>query len=431
LFGARQPATFLHVRGLVAKQVIDGSKRPDSGGRSRSRAGRARSTRERRVAASPDVDPLPTGRREAGERDPNRDTNLVVAGLLSDLATIQTSVQRHWGYRRAARAIRWLDESLDDLLQPDGTLPRISGIGPASLRVIEEVLRTGRSEWVERAVEESSKRDEVAKRRALRAHFLSRARVRAVLEDPSLAGPRLPDYHGDLQMHSTWSDGTQSLRDIVETGIALGYSFSAVTDHSAGLPIAKGVSSERFAEQRREIDRLNEEHQGRFRLLKGVEANIRADGEVDVDASERGEFDVVVAAPHSSLRKADPQTERMLRAVATPGVHILGHPRGRIYGSRPGITADWPQVFATAASTGVAIEIDGDPFRQDLDSTLAREALDAGCLFALDSDAHAVDQWSFSEYALAHARLAGIPAERIVNCWSVERLLEWARTRRA
>jgi histidinol phosphatase-like PHP family hydrolase len=357
------------------------------------------------------------------------DTNLVVAGLLSDLATIQKSVQSHWGYRRAARAIRTLEEPLEELLQPDGTLPRISGIGPASLRVIDEVLRTGGSERVEEAVATSPKRDEVLKRRALRSHFVSRARMRSVVADPALPGPRRSEYHGDLQMHSTWSDGSQSLRDIVETGIARRYSFSAVTDHSAGLPIAGGVSAERFAEQRREIVELNREYRGRFRLLAGVEANIRANGEVDVEASERERFDVVVAAPHSSLRKPDPQTERMLQAVATPGVHILGHPRGRIYGSRPGVTADWPQVFAAAAGHGVAIELDGDPFRQDLDWVLARDALDAGCLFALDSDAHAVDQWWYAEIAIAHARLAGIPSERIVNCWPLERLLDWARDR--
>ena len=357
------------------------------------------------------------------------DINLTVAGLLSDLATLQTSDAPHWGYRRAARAIRELPESLDRLLEPDGSLRRISGIGPASLRVIEEVLSTGGSAWVEEKVENSPKRPEVLKRRALRSHFLSRSRVAAVIGDGALCGPRFEQYHGDLQMHSTWSDGVQTLSDIVATGIARGYSFSAVTDHSAGLPIAKGVSAQRFAEQGREIEQLNEDHRGRFTLLKGVEANIKVDGTVDVGAGERRSFDVVVAAPHSSLRKSDPQTERMLNAVATRGVHILGHPRGRIYGSRPGIVADWPQVFAAAAQAGVAVEIDGDPFRQDIDFELARVALEAGCFFALDSDAHATDQWDYAEFAIAHARLAGVPADRILNCWSIERLLDWLRPR--
>jgi histidinol phosphatase-like PHP family hydrolase len=113
--------------------------------------------------------------------------------------------------------------------------------------------------------------------------------------------------------------------------------------------------------------------------------------------------------------------------VQTPGVHILGHPRGRMYGSRPGVTADWDKVFVAAARAGVAIELDGDPSRQDLDFDLARLALSSGCLFAIDSDAHATDQWWYAETALAHARLAGIPTSRIINCWPLAQLLDWAR----
>jgi len=140
------------------------------------------------------------------------DTNLIVAGLLRDLAIAQTSTQRAWGYKQAANAILGLDEPLERLVQPDGTLARIPRIGPSSTRVIQEVLATGASPVVERVVDASGRRDEVDRRRALRAHFLSRARVSAVNEDASLRGPRLADYRGDLQMHSTWSDGSQTLR---------------------------------------------------------------------------------------------------------------------------------------------------------------------------------------------------------------------------
>jgi histidinol phosphatase-like PHP family hydrolase len=112
-------------------------------------------------------------------------------------------------------------------------------------------------------------------------------------------------------------------------------------------------------------------------------------------------------------------------------VHILGHPRGRKYNQRPGIVADWDRIFRAAVRTGVAIEIDGDPNRQDLDYTLVREALAAGCIFALDSDAHAVDEWPYAETSIAHARLAGIPRERVINCWPVETLLEWAAWRKS
>jgi putative hydrolase len=121
----------------------------------------------------------------------------------------------------------------------------------------------------------------------------------------------------------------------------------------------------------------------------------------------------------------------MLAAVSQPAVHVLGHPRGRMYNSRPGVSADWPRVFAAAAAHEVAIEIDGDPSRQDLDAALAREAIPSGCLFALDTDAHAVSQWRYAAIAVAHARLAGVPAERVINTWPLDRLLDWARRRSA
>jgi putative hydrolase len=117
----------------------------------------------------------------------------------------------------------------------------------------------------------------------------------------------------------------------------------------------------------------------------------------------------------------------MMAALGTPGVHILGHPRGRMYGSRPGITADWTTVFAEAAARGVAVEIDGDPSRQDLDYV----AVEAGCLFALDSDAHGVREWSYAETAVAHARMAGVPVDRVINCWPLARLAEWLSERGA
>jgi histidinol phosphatase-like PHP family hydrolase len=115
----------------------------------------------------------------------------------------------------------------------------------------------------------------------------------------------------------------------------------------------------------------------------------------------------------------------MIAAVTTPGVQILGHPRGRKFGVRPGVTADWDKVFAAAKTSGVAIEIDGDPSRQDVDFELAKRALRVGCLFAVDSDAHSVGELAYVETAIAHARLAGIPRTRIVNCWEIDRLMEW------
>jgi histidinol phosphatase-like PHP family hydrolase len=357
------------------------------------------------------------------------DINSVVAGWLRDLAFVQESTHRRWGYKRAAAAVMQLDVAIDTLLKADGTLRKIPHVGPASTRVILEVLEHGASPIVEAAVAASPQRSDILRRRELRSHFLSRAAALHALRSQKPDVPSLSDYRADLQMHSDWSDGSQTLDDIIQTGILRGYTHSAVTDHSYGLPIAGGVPMARIAQQHRDIDALNAKYSGRFRLVKGIEANIRADGSVDMTPSELAQFEIVVAAPHSALRSAADQTARMLAAVQTPGVHILGHPRGRMYGSRPGVAADWEKVFAAAARSGVAIELDGDSARQDLDYDLARRALASGCLFAIDSDAHATDQWWMAETALAHARIAGVPRERVVNCWPVETLLDWARLR--
>jgi len=353
------------------------------------------------------------------------DVNAVVGGYLRDLAFAQASQQKMFGYKRAAAAILALEMPLTDLLGPDGALPRISGIGPGSTRVIREILQTGESPTVEQAVERSERRAEIERKRQLRGHFLSRAEVRRVLSDPSFAGPTLQQYRGDLQMHSEWSDGSPTVETIAEACVQRGYRFAAVTDHSYGLKIAGGMSMAEAAEQRRAIEKVNAGYRGHFRLLQGIEANIDAAGRLDLSEDEAATFDVVLAAPHSRLRRGEDQTDRMLTAIAHPAVRILAHPRGRITGSRAGVIADWDTVFASAAERGVAVEIDGDPARQDLDHTLATRALQAGCLFALDSDAHTTGQFSYAETAVAHARLAGIPADRVVNCWPLDRLLAW------
>ena len=359
--------------------------------------------------------------------------NAVVGGLLRDLAFAQTTQPKMFGYKRAAAAIFNLEAPLTALRRADGGLPKIAGIGPASARVIGEVLDTGGSITVEQAVDASGRRADIERRRTLRRHFLSRAAVLQILDDVACDAPRADEYLGDLQMHSEWSDGQPSLAQIAAACRARGYAYAAVTDHSHGLKIAGGMSMQEAAEQRLAIDRLNASLGRDFRLLQGIEANIGADGELDLDPGQ-ALFDLVLAAPHSRLRRAEDQTGRLLTAIDHPAVRILAHPRGRISGSRAGIVADWDVVFARAAERAVAVEIDGDPARQDLDYTLAARALEAGCIFALDSDAHTVEQLTYAETALAHARLAGIPSDRIVNCWSLERLLEWvaepARERR-
>jgi putative hydrolase len=361
----------------------------------------------------------------------NLDSNRKIASLLRDLASAQKSTQSKWGYKRAASAVLNLDEPIESFLLPDGTLRKIANVGPASTRVILEVLQTGESPTVERAIAESGRATDIERSRRFRTNFLSRAQVVAALHNETLSGLQLADYRGDLQMHSVWSDGTDTLEEIVEGCVDRGYQFCAITDHSYGLPIARGVSMANLARQHREIDGLNRRFRGRFRMLKGIEANIRAAGQLDMEPRELALLDLVVASPHSGLRSPLDQTARMVTAVSTPGVHILGHPRGRMFGSRPGVQAEWEVVFAAAARSGVAIEIDGDPARQDIDYDLARLAIDSGCLFALDSDAHSVAELRYAETAIAHARLAGIPAERVINGWPVDRLLDWAAERHA
>lgn len=357
------------------------------------------------------------------------DTNTKVGALLRDLAAVQKSQQSRWGYKRAAQAILDLDEALESLMQPDGTLRKIPNVGPSSLRVVYEVLQSGRSATVERAIDESGKTAEIARSRELRGNFLSSAQVAEVLRFEPNRGLGVRDYRGDLQMHSEYSDGRVSLAELVDGCLARGYTYCGVTDHAYGLPVAGGVSMADLKKQHAEINALNHRYRGRFRIIKGIEANILADGELDMKPAELRKLELVLAAPHSKLRSGDDQTKRMITAVRTTGVHILAHPRGRKSGTRPGITANWDKVFAAAADAGVAVEIDGDPSRQDLDFELAQRALTHGCLFALNSDAHSVGELRYAETAIAHARLAGIPNERVINCWESDRVLAWLEDR--
>jgi histidinol phosphatase-like PHP family hydrolase len=360
-----------------------------------------------------------------------RDLNIAAAGLLQDLALLQPSERSRFGYRRAAKALAaGIDRSIADLID-EGTFREIPYVGAATERVARELVHTGESAIVSRAVDESSRGAEVRKRRRFRRAYLSRHTMRLAMDAPLPSSiVSRPAYLGDLQMHSTWSDGGESIADLAEGAYELGWKRIGVTDHSYGLPIARGMSMEAARRQHREIDELNARLTGRVRVYKGIEANILADGALDLQVSERREFEYVIASPHSALRKDADQTSRMLAAVSQPAVAILGHPQGRVYNSRPGVSADWRAVFREAAKRHVAIEIDGNWHRQDVDYELAEIALDEGCLFALDSDAHSIIEYAFTDYAIAHARIAGVPAARVVNCWEESKFDDWLRERR-
>jgi histidinol phosphatase-like PHP family hydrolase len=353
-----------------------------------------------------------------------RDVNLELGGLLLDMASIAGDEQRGWGYKRAAKAVFRLDRQITPLVEAD-TFKAVPGIGATTDRIARELIHDGRSATVEQAVEASGKRDKVAQARRLRRGFLSGAVISEILGHAGIPSPRR--YRGDFQMHSLDSDGAEPLDSIAEACLARGYKCAGMTDHSYGLAVAGGMPMARVAEQHAAIDVLNAHYGRRFRFFKGIEANIRIDGTIDMEPDELRLFEFVVASPHSQLREGGDQTTRMVTAVAQPGVSILGHPTGRKLKVRGGVRANWDKVFTAAAKRQVAIEIDGSWERQDVYYEMAARALQLGCLFALDSDAHANGELAFVDAAIAHARIAAIPEERIVNYWPNAKFLEWAR----
>jgi hypothetical protein len=265
------------------------------------------------------------------QSQPIDDVNLIAAGLLHDMAIVQTSEHGRFAYSRAAKVLAaGLDRSVRDLLE-EGTLRDVRFIGASTGRIVAEVVRTGGSPTVDKAVAASARKAEVTKRRGYRRAYLSRHVMRIVLDAPLPATiVSTKAYRGDFQMHSTWSDGVESVASLAEAAEALGWSRIGLTDHSYGLPIARGMSMDKARQQHTEIDAVNEQFAGRVRVYKGVEANILVDGLLDVQLDERREFEYVVASPHSLLRRETDQTARMVTAVRQPAVAILGHPQGRV-----------------------------------------------------------------------------------------------------
>lgn len=229
-------------------------------------------------------------------------------------------------------------------------------------------------------------------------------------------------YQGDLHTHTPWSDGRAPLTEMAGAAVSKGFRCLGVTDHSPHMTIVKGLTPERLAEQRQEIEAVRPAHP-ELTILQGIEVDILEDGSLDLDDETLARLDLVVASPHVKLRMPREQmTERMLRAVAHPAVSILGHPTGRRPGSRAGADYDTEAVFREAARHGVLIEIDCDPNRVDVGPELAAQALALGCDFALDSDAHAPRDFGYVELGLWVPEVAGVPQERIVNWLPVDQL---------
>jgi len=243
----------------------------------------------------------------------------------------------------------------------------------------------------------------------------------------------LAAVRGDLHCHSDWSDGGSPIEEMVATAMELGREYLALTDHSRGLRIAHGLSEQRLAEQLEVVAAVDAHLPADgFRLLSGIEVDILDDGTLDQEPDLLDRLDVVVASVHSKLRMAKaPMTERMLGAVRNPRTNVLGHCTGRLVtggrGTRPQSEFDAQAVFAACAEHDVAVEINSRPERQDPPDDLIRLALDAGCLFSIDTDAHAPGQLDFVAYGCERAERLGVPPERVVTTWPVDRLLEWAR----
>lgn len=256
-------------------------------------------------------------------RPVSTDINLELGGLLYDMAAIAGTSPRAMGYKRAARAVLRLDRQITPLVQAN-TFRAVPGIGPTTDRIARELIYDGGSPFVEKAIREAGKEEAVEKLRGMRTHFLSGAAAAEILRQRRQ--PSRKRYRGDFQMHSVWSDGSEPLASIVEACLARGNACAGITDHSYGLAIAGGMSMEKVAQQHAEIDALNAMYRGTFRLFKGIEANIRPEGTIDMTDDELRRFEFVVASPHSLLRKSYDQTARMVGAVSQPGVAILGHP---------------------------------------------------------------------------------------------------------
>ncbi|MEL7062030.1 MAG: DNA polymerase/3'-5' exonuclease PolX, partial [Acidobacteriota bacterium] len=241
---------------------------------------------------------------------------------------------------------------------------------------------------------------------------------------------RLDDVRAELHAHTTASDGRLSILELAQEAKRRGFHTIAVTDHSKSQPIAGGLSDERLVEHIEAVHAADREIDG-ITILAGSEVDILADGSLDYDDELLARLDVVVASPHVALRQdPDAATERLLRAVRHPLVHILGHPTGRIVQRREGLAPDLDALVAAAAEHDVALELNANWNRLDLRDTHLRLALDAGCKIAIDTDAHDVPHFDFLIYGILTARRAGLPADACINTWSAERLHGWLRSKR-
>ena len=311
-------------------------------------------------------------------------------------------------FRKAAGIIGALDPDEVAARARNGRLKSMKGIGDRTFEVIRQAVDGGVPDYLEGL-----------RQRGEQPLATGGAELRAALR-------------GDLHSHSDWSDGGSPIALMADAARTLGRDYLALTDHSPNLKIANGLSAERLTEQLDVVAGINDDDGGSgFRLLAGIEVDILEDGTLDQTPDMLDRLDIVVASVHSKLRSdRRTMTDRMLGAISDPHMNVLGHCTGRLLqgsrGTRPQSEFDAKRVFAACAERDVAVEINSRPERQDPPDDLIQLALDAGCLFSIDSDAHAPGQLDFLQYGAERAAANGVPAERIVTTWPLDRLLEWS-----
>jgi len=317
------------------------------------------------------------------------------AQVLSEIGYLLRQDPKEVFRAKAFSAAAWaiaLERPDLEALHKANRLTAIEGVGPGIAKVLAGLVESGRSSYLDR----------------LRAETGQPAR-----EDESEID--LAAYQGDLHSHTDWSDGRATILDMARAAKALGYRYFGVTDHSPRIKVVNGLDAERLLAQSQEMAEVQAQVKG-LTLMQGIEVDILEDGALDLPDEVLEILDIVIASPHVKLRQEpSAMTQRMLRAVSHPHVDIVGHPTGRRPGSREGATYDFEAVFKAAGRNGVALEIDTDPARMDLSPEMARIAMECGCNFALDADAHAPAELAYVPMAAWMPRRAGIPMDRILN----------------